>query len=176
MDATGLVGPAEVPTKRNYTFVDIQRTTRALGLRLTGPPVHPFLSLKALRLVTVELREPHALRLAIALASACWEEGLALTDVSVLEEVAAGVGIDTGDLLGRINAPEVKAALRTTTESALAAGVFGVPTFAYRPELFWGHDRMQQLAEMLRSGRDPLTTEAGRLLGRPRGTDRRSRR
>ena len=34
----------------------------------------------------------------------------------------------------------VKDALRTNTERALAAGVFGVPTLAADGELFWGHD------------------------------------
>ena len=49
LDAHGLVGPAETPAKRRYTFHDVVRTARHLGLRFEGPPTHPFRSLEALR-------------------------------------------------------------------------------------------------------------------------------
>lgn len=73
LDAIGLVGPAEMESKRRYTFADVLRIARSLSLRLKGPPVHPFLSLKALRLVVSELGRSHALALSIALARACWK-------------------------------------------------------------------------------------------------------
>jgi 2-hydroxychromene-2-carboxylate isomerase len=36
----------------------------------------------------------------------------------------------------------IKDALRSTTDEALALGVFGVPTVAVGNELFWGDDRL----------------------------------
>ena len=35
------------------------------------------------------------------------------------------------------------------TDQAIAAGVFGVPTFAVGDELFWGQDRLDFLARAL---------------------------
>ena len=176
LDATGLIGPAEVRSKRTYTIVDVYRTAQSLGLKLVGPPAHPFRSLEALRLVTSELHGSRAFPLALALARGCWEGGRDLTDMGVLTDVAAQVGIDTTDLEKRIASPDVKAALRATTADALHAGVFGVPTFACGPELFWGHDRMPQLADLLRTGRKPIEPSLiQRMLNRPRGADRKSR-
>lgn len=40
-----------------------------------------------------------------------------------------------------IGDPAVKAALRTATEAAVAAGVFGVPTLALAGALYWGEDQ-----------------------------------
>ncbi|MCA8957238.1 MAG: 2-hydroxychromene-2-carboxylate isomerase, partial [Planctomycetes bacterium] len=176
LDRTGLVGPAENPIKREYTFVDVVRTARAMGLSITGPPAHPFRSLEALRLVTRDLAQPHAIPLAAALARACWSGGEDLTDLDVLTRVARGVGADTAALADSLAAPPVKAALQDATERALAAGVFGVPTFDWRGELFWGQDRMADLGAALRSGREPITpAELRAMLRRPRGADRRGR-
>ncbi len=173
LDASGLIGPAEVESKRRYTFADILRIARSLNLRLQGPPAHPFRSLGALRLVISELQQPHALALTIALARACWADGRDLTDIAVLTDVAQQVGVDTTDLQARVTAPEVKAALRNIADGAVQAGVFGVPTFIYRGEMFWGHDRMPHLADMLKSGRQPIdAAKLARMLDRPRGTDR----
>src|SRR6185503_4800799 len=49
LDAHGLVGPVETEAKRRYTLHDVARSAQALGLRLVGPPAHPFRSLAALR-------------------------------------------------------------------------------------------------------------------------------
>ncbi len=35
------------------------------------------------------------------------------------------------------------------TEEAIAAGVFGSPTYVYQGELFWGQDRLDMLDEAI---------------------------
>ena len=42
----------------------------------------------------------------------------------------------------RLGDREIKDALRTETEQAVARGVFGVPTLIVDDELFWGADAM----------------------------------
>lgn len=63
--------------------------------------------------------------------------------------------------------------VRRFTDSALAAGVFGVPTFRFGPELFWGHDRLEHLAARLSGAAPPDDADVARLVERPRGADRR---
>ena len=46
----------------------------------------------------------------------------------------------------------VKLQLRSATESALAAGVFGVPTVAVGDKLFWGLDALPMLRDHLTDG------------------------
>ncbi len=173
LDATGLVGPAEVHVKRRYTFHDVVRSARALGVPLVGPPAHPFRSLEALRVVCAHLGRPEALRLTVALAHACWGEGRNITDWGVLRHVVASVGLEDGGLEKRINAAAVKRELRSMTDAALTAGVFGVPTFRVGRELFWGHDRMDQLADRLRGeAAEDDAAVAMDLEARPRGAER----
>jgi 2-hydroxychromene-2-carboxylate isomerase len=174
LDARGLVGPAEVDAKRDYTFRDVARCARRLGLALTGPPAHPFRSLEALRTFLLFRDAPAALDLAEALADAAWGKGRDLADLRVLAEAVTEAGLEAGDLGRRIAEPAVKAALRASTEEAIAAGVFGVPTFSVGGALFWGHDRMPHLADHL-AGRLPAhLKEAEAMLARPRGADRRA--
>lgn len=172
LDATDLIGPAETRVKRRYTLTDVLRAAELLGVPLVGPPEHPFRSLEALRVATLFDGDPRSLELAVALTTACWGEGRDLTDWEVLAAVVGGTGLDVSDLETRASAPAVKAALRDRTAAAIAAGVFGVPTFELDGELFWGHDRLDHLAARL-AGRLPDLSARTRLLeGRPRGADR----
>ena len=43
--------------------------------------------------------------------------------------------------------PAVKATLITNTERAIARGVYGVPTFDYNGELFWGADALGMMRD-----------------------------
>ena len=84
----------------------------------------------------------------------------------------ADVGLDAGSLEERIAAPAIKDSLRSSTQQALEAGVFGVPTFRCRKELFWGHDRLDQLAAHLDGRLRISTDQSASMEERPRGADR----
>jgi 2-hydroxychromene-2-carboxylate isomerase len=172
LDAHGLVGPVETEAKRRYTLFDVARCADRLGLRLTGPPAHPFRSLAALRALCVFLHEPGAMRLAVLLSDAAWGEGRDLTDLAVIRDVAAAAGFPTDGLDERIAAPEIKETLRRLTDDAVRAGVFGVPTFVHRGEIFWGHDRLDALAERLDGAAPPSGDLVRTLVERPRGAER----
>ena len=47
---------------------------------------------------------------------------------------------------------DVKQALRAHTDAAIAAGVFGVPTFELDGRLFWGLDSLPMLRDALSGG------------------------
>jgi 2-hydroxychromene-2-carboxylate isomerase len=61
-------------------------------------------------------------------------------------EAGGRVGIDAPALEGALMDPDVKDALRGTTDEAVAMGVFGVPTVTVGEELFWGDDRLRDAA------------------------------
>ena len=172
LTANGLVGPAEVESKRCYTFRDVVRCADGLGLRLAGPPEHPFRSLEALRTLYLFRQAPEALRLAAALADACWGEGQSLNEASVRAEAVEAVGLDATDLERRIAEPSIKRGLRDLTDEAVRLGVFGVPTFIVDGEMFWGHDRLDHLARHLAGNQPPADGLTERLLALPRGVVR----
>lgn len=172
LDATGLVGPAENPAKRRYTFRDVARCAAWSGLGLQGPPAHPFRSLEAARTLVAFEDAPQVLDLAVSLADAAWGEGLDLTEPAVLRGCVERVGLDGRGLPDRISRAEVKDRLRAHTDTAIAAGVFGVPTFELDGELFWGHDRMAPLADRIHGALRDSELAAEQILERPVGARR----
>jgi 2-hydroxychromene-2-carboxylate isomerase len=141
----GLVGPAEVPAKRVLTFRDVMRQADAQGLAFVGPPGHPFNPLPMLRMATAIDGRVERIAFVTAVMAACWEQGQDAQDFGVLARVARDCGLDGEALVAAASSPEVKAALARATEQAIADGVFGVPSFVYQDELFWGADRIDSL-------------------------------
>jgi 2-hydroxychromene-2-carboxylate isomerase len=152
----GTKGPAEVPARRSYIFKDAYRKAHAFGLPpLEPPPTHPFNPLLALRLCTLPLEADTQRRLIDALYAATWAGGGGVESPERVRELLERLGLDAPSLLAAASAPEAKAALKTNTETAIAAGVFGVPTAIVDGELFWGVDALPFLDQFL-AGRDPL--------------------
>jgi 2-hydroxychromene-2-carboxylate isomerase len=78
-----------------------------------------------------------------------WEEGLDLSDASVLAARLTRAGLDGAGLIAQAQAPEIKAELARGTEAAVARGVFGLPTFFVGREMFFGKERLGQVEEEL---------------------------
>lgn len=172
LERRGLIGPAEEPAKREYTLRDVVRAADRLGVPLVGPPEHPFSSLAALRTLSVFQDDPRALGLAVRLSTLCWGEGQPLTHPGTLIAAVDGCGLPVAGLGERIASPEIKERLRANTEEALDAGVFGVPTFVWEGELFWGHDRMAHLADRLEERLASPEERGKAIAARPKGAER----
>jgi 2-hydroxychromene-2-carboxylate isomerase len=147
LNAHGNIGPAELPAKRAYVFRDVLREAARHGLPFTGPPGHPFNPLTALRMCTALADEGRRRTLAVALAAACWEAGVDISDASEVVRVADDAGLDGAALLTAAASAAVKQELASATAQAVADGVFGVPTFRVEGDhgLFWGADRIEAL-------------------------------
>ncbi|WEF34666.1 2-hydroxychromene-2-carboxylate isomerase [Pseudoduganella chitinolytica] len=145
LKAHGIKGPAEVPAKRELMFRDVMRLADAQGLAFRGPPGHPFNPLLALRMLASVPSATSRKRFAYALAQASWEKGLDVSDAAVLRQVAKECDLNGEALQVAAATPEIKQQLIAATDEAIARGVFGVPTFAYQNELFWGTDRIDAL-------------------------------
>jgi 2-hydroxychromene-2-carboxylate isomerase len=145
LNAHGQKGPAEIAAKRAYTFRDVMRQAARQGLPFTGPAGHPFNPLLALRMCVALGDQAERRRFALALMSACWERGDDISDTSTLVRLACECRLDGPRLADAALQPAVKQRLAADTEQAIAAGVFGVPTFRYGDELFWGADRIDAL-------------------------------
>jgi 2-hydroxychromene-2-carboxylate isomerase len=85
-----------------------------------------------------------------------WSESKKLDDPDVLRAALGESGLDAKLLLEGIQDPAVKEALIANTESSVARGVFGAPSFFVGPELFFGKDRLREVEEeILRQQRRP---------------------
>jgi 2-hydroxychromene-2-carboxylate isomerase len=164
----GGVGPAEIAPKRLHTYRLCQFMAARAGLPMRFPPRHPFLSLGAQRLVTALGADPRSVRTAFDFV---WKEGRDPGEPGELD--ALGRRLDVEDHAALVEARGAKAALRATTEEAVAAGVFGVPTLAIRDELFWGVDAMPLAEAYLEDAGLFARGEMARLATLPVGVERR---
>lgn len=137
-------GPAEIDPMRRFTFRHLRWIADRDGIPLTLPPSHPFNPLKLLRL---SIAMDNDLELVQHLFRFVWAEGRSSDDpdhwAQLLEE------LDVEDAEAMIAAPAVKDRLRRNTEDAIAAGVFGVPSFVIHGEIFWGYDSIEFLRNFL---------------------------
>ncbi|HUO19613.1 MAG TPA: 2-hydroxychromene-2-carboxylate isomerase [Steroidobacteraceae bacterium] len=131
----GQKGPAEIPSKRTFTYRFVLWRARTLGLPMRFPPVHPFNPLAALRLIVAAGSDRRAVG---AVLDAVFRDGRDLTDAAVIADLARTLGVAEPERA--VSDPAVKQRLRENTDWAIARGVFGVPTLVIGEELFWGHD------------------------------------
>ena len=151
----GHKGPAEIEAKRLHTYRFSQWRADREGILLRYPPVHPFNPLKALRLCIARGSDAATVR---AVFDHIWRDSIGIDSEAGWQALAGRLGIDDAD--GLVSAPEVKDALRRSTEEAIATGVFGVPTFRIDGELFWGDDATGMMLDYLA---DPHLFETGEL-------------
>ncbi|HXA47989.1 MAG TPA: DsbA family protein, partial [Burkholderiaceae bacterium] len=134
-----------IPAKRSYIFGDVMREADRQGYIFTGPPTHPYNPLRALRMC-IALDDPDLrLRFAQALMAACWEQEKDLSIPEVLDEIADACGLTSRQLGMAAGQADIKNKLLAETNAAIEAGIFGVPTFRFNDELFWGSDRIDTL-------------------------------
>lgn len=135
LNANGQKGPAEIPSKRLFTYRMTMWLAKRRGVPFTMPDAHPFNPIKALRLCVALGSTPEAIG---AVFDAIWGKGHLPDNDAGWKAIQAAAGVDNGDEL--VGDPEVKKALIRHGEEAIAAGVFGVPSFVAEGEVFWGDD------------------------------------
>lgn len=165
LDARGQKGPAEIPSKREFTYRHVLWQAREAGVPLRFPPRHPFNPLPALRLCIAAGASPASID---AIFDWIWARGNAADTMKSLESVRELLGLPPGVT----DSSEVKAMLRTCTEIALTAGVFGVPTLALGNSLFWGNDAHAFAVAALRDPALLEETEMRRVVELPVGVQR----
>jgi len=154
----GQLGPAEVPPKARWMMLDVVRKARRLGVPIAKPASHPFVPLLALR-VSFALHDRELRKcLVAALFRAVWAESVDVSDAAEVARVLDAAGLDGAALVAFGQSRAAKSALREATERAIAAGVFGVPSFLVDDQLFWGFDDLAHL-ELHLAGRDPLAPD-----------------
>jgi 2-hydroxychromene-2-carboxylate isomerase len=145
LDHFGQRGPAEIPSKRRFTYRFVLWRARRLGMPLRMPPAHPFNPLAALRLIIAAGSTAHA---AGVVLQAVFAEGRDVTDPAVIADLARQLSV--ADPQRVLADPAIKQRLRDNTQWACSHGVFGVPTLVIGAELFWGHDAIDMALDYLR--------------------------
>jgi 2-hydroxychromene-2-carboxylate isomerase len=164
LDHAGTLGPAEVPGKREFTYRQVLWLARRHGVPLRFPARHPFNPLPALRLAVAIGPSPEQVR---RIFDFIWVEGRDPSDPTEFAALADVLEIEAGAAAARIVDPVVKSQLKTNTDDAIAAGVWGVPTFVVDGRCFWGFDAGDMLLDYLADPSQFSTAEHARIASLP---------
>jgi 2-hydroxychromene-2-carboxylate isomerase len=139
-----------VKGKLEYERLETQRFIAKHGLRaFRFNPHFPVNTLLIMRGLLAARRASVGEVYFEAVLKAMWEEGLKMDDPIVVAAVLDGAGLDAKAILDAAQDPEVKAELAANTNAAAARGAFGIPTFFVGDEMFFGKERLGQVAEEL---------------------------
>ena len=172
LDKWGQLGPAEIPSKRNWLYQYCIRYATINGFKYNPPKNHPFNPLPALRMSLKEVSGIHQTKVIDTIFLKGWSHGNDLGDISTLVSILEKNSLDGLSFSRQISKPEIKKLLIEETNMAIEKGVFGVPSFIINDNLFWGNDQIEHI-ELLLAGKDPLDKEKLNVyLNRPRAIDR----
>ena len=164
----GQLGPAEIPSKRKfvYRFFKWQCERRGLPFLL---PHHPFPPLPVLRLTIAAGATKDAVK---TIFHGIYGEGLHPGKRETILKL--GERLSISDPEQAIQSSAIKNILRGNTDEAIAAGVFGVPTFVSGGEVFWGDDALPMLRDYLNDPGLFETPEMRRISDLPMGVVRKA--
>jgi 2-hydroxychromene-2-carboxylate isomerase len=145
----GQKGPAEMATKRTYTYRQIAWYAQREGLKLNWPSRHPFNPLPLLRLCALL---GSTAQVVDRLFAYVWRDGHLPDEPDAWNGLLKELGVKPSDL----DDTKVKDLIRLNTEGALEQGVFGVPSAIVHSgdpstssPIFWGFDSTAMLQAWL---------------------------
>lgn len=159
----GIKGPGEVQPKREFLLKQMLRYADTHKIEFTTPKTHPFNSLYALRLSLAEVAGHHQERVIEAIWKAGWQKRIDLGEPDELQDALREADLPAEELFEKSFSREAKVALKNNIQEAITKGVFGVPSFVYQDELFWGNDSLDELKQFIQ-GKDNLDREKFQFL------------
>lgn len=144
----GQLGPAEISPKRDWTYRQVLWLAHSKGIALQMPASHPFNPLALLRLAALcstsaEVATPNRY-VCETIFRHVWQGGADAVDAQRLEALVLQLAPQH-----HLQADEAKALLKSNTDEAISAGVFGVPAFEVDGKIFWGLDALPMLRDYL---------------------------
>lgn len=148
------------PLRQSYRLMELQRWREARGVPMHIKPKHwPFDPAMADRLVlAAQAAGADAGKLAGLCFKAVFEDQRDLTQSETLAAILAEGGFSP-DLLAQAQSEAIGNEYEALKDSALAAGVFGSPSYVLDGEIFWGQDRLDLLQSALASGRKAYSAD-----------------
>ena len=138
--------------RQAYRLIELRRWSAHRHVPLNVHPKHfPVATdlASCWLLAAQEAGTDDALRLLGGIGRALWSQERDVSDAATLRAIARDLGLDADRLAERAAAADTRVHYDTLTQEAIDRGVFGVPTYVVRGEMFWGQDRLDFLARAL---------------------------
>ncbi|ESJ26706.1 2-hydroxychromene-2-carboxylate isomerase [Cupriavidus sp. HPC(L)] len=151
------------PERQAYRLTELRRWCDKLGMPINPKPAFmcPNADLASCIVIAADSLGLSVGRLHKAILHAQWCDDQDISSEATLRQILIAYGMDDRALLSKARTAEISQQYRRYTDEAVAAGVFGSPSYVYRGELFWGQDRLEMLEE---------TIEASQERSRPDGS------
>ncbi|HEU0229675.1 MAG TPA: 2-hydroxychromene-2-carboxylate isomerase [Burkholderiaceae bacterium] len=135
------------PQRQAYREQELRRWMARLDIHVNITPKHmcPDATLASCFTIAANAMGLPVGRLYKEILAAQWCHEQNVSDGDVLVGVAQRLGLPGRDILARAGKSAVIELYRRYTDEAVAAGVFGSPSYVYEGELFWGQDRLEFL-------------------------------
>ena len=143
---------ADIPNKNKYQFIEIERFIKQHNLK-----EFKFNSSFPMNTVQLQRGALAAQELGIferyleIILEAMWEKDINLADLDIFKSTLSENNIDAESVIGIITSQACKDQLIANTTDAVNRGAFGVPTFFYDDQIFFGKDHLHQLEEYINS-------------------------
>jgi 2-hydroxychromene-2-carboxylate isomerase len=149
------------PVRQRYRMMELQRWRDKRGLNFHFRPKHVPLNARladgvAIAAMEAGLDPDPYLRRAFP---AVWEQELNLADPGTVTRLANEAGLPGERLVERSASDDITAVYEKNRQDAIAADVFGSPVYVLDGEVFWGQDRIELLADALKSGRKAYSSQ-----------------
>lgn len=149
-DASPASSLQPAPAKALYIARDVARFAAAYALELKFPK--PF---------DTDWRRPHQGFLyaqengrggdyGLGVYRSRFSEGRDVGNPALLGEIAHACGMERQAFLDSLESERCASKMKACFDRAQADRVFGVPTFIYREQMFWGNDRIDWLVRAIR--------------------------
>ncbi|TXI12913.1 MAG: 2-hydroxychromene-2-carboxylate isomerase, partial [Rhizobium sp.] len=137
-------------SKQFYILRDTAREADRLGMPFGK--IHDPLGEGVWRCLTIAEHAKSVGRLpefVLAASRASWAEGIDVNQDAPLRAICEKTGLDWNDCSAAIGNAEYRQRVEDNTARLGTLGQWGVPTFLFRGEAFWGQDRIQDLEAAL---------------------------
>ncbi|MEQ1547188.1 MAG: 2-hydroxychromene-2-carboxylate isomerase [Chakrabartia sp.] len=141
---------ADIPAKMAYERLEMMRFIAAHNItKFRMNPYFPINTLLIMRAAIVAAQDGMLGRYIDAVLSDMWEAGRNMGDPEVVAAALNEHGFDGFKMIERTQDQGVKDTLVANTEQAVARGAFGIPTFFVGDQMFFGKERLDQVAAAL---------------------------
>lgn len=142
-----------IKNKNEYGRLEMQRFIQKYKIPFQMNPHFPVNTVQIMRGAVAAELDGKLAPYVDAVFHHMWEAPKKMDDAEVIRAALDASGLDGAKLLARAQDQDVKDRLLKDTESSVARGNFGSPTFFVGSEMFFGKDRLRDVEEAILSAR-----------------------
>jgi len=139
--SAGNTGPStrQIPAKAKYARIDLARWAKHYKIPLVPPEINDSARVNLGFYYAKETEKINYMQSVWALS---WGKGENASTNEFLSKVAHEMNWPEENFILAINTEAIAEKYKAATSTAVASGIFGVPTFVVGEEMWWGNDRL----------------------------------